>query len=131
MRDVATVDYGVSLMRGDASVNGTMGVVLSIDKAPGFDTLKLTAAVEQALEDLKPSLPEGVEAEILFRQGDFIQNSIDNLKEAIRDGAIMVTIVLLLFLMSARTTFITLMAMPLSSRSRCSSSIGSASASIP
>jgi CzcA family heavy metal efflux pump len=114
VRDVATVDYDVSLMRGDASVNGTMGVVLSIDKAPGFDTLKLTAAVEQALEDLKPSLPEGVEAEILFRQGDFIQNSIDNLKEAIRDGAIMVTIVLLLFLMSARTTFITLMAMPLS-----------------
>jgi CzcA family heavy metal efflux pump len=114
VRDVATVDYDVSLMRGDASINGTMGVVLSIDKAPGFDTLKLTAAIEQALEDLKPSLPEGVEAEILFRQGDFIQNSIDNLKEAIRDGAIMVTIVLILFLMSARTTFITLMAMPLS-----------------
>ena len=112
--DVAKVDYDVQLMRGDASINGTMGVVLSIDKAPGFDTLELTAAVEQALEDLKPSLPEGVEAEILFRQGDFIQNSIDNLKEAIRDGAIMVTIVLLIFLMSARTTFITLMAMPLS-----------------
>lgn len=114
VRDVATVDYDVQLMRGDASINGTMGVVLSIDKAPGFDTLRLTEAVEQALEDLKPSLPEGVEAEILFRQGDFIQNSIDNLKEAILDGAIMVTIVLLLFLMSVRTTFITLMAMPLS-----------------
>jgi CzcA family heavy metal efflux pump len=114
VRDVATVDYDVALMRGDASVNGTMGVILSIDKAPGFDTLKLTAAVEQALAELKPSLPAGVEAEILFRQGDFIQNSIDNLGEAIRDGAIMVTIVLLLFLMSARTTFITLMAMPLS-----------------
>jgi CzcA family heavy metal efflux pump len=114
VRDVATVDYDVALMRGDASVNGTMGVILSIDKAPGFDTLKLTAAVEQALAELKPSLPAGVEAEILFRQGDFIQNSIDNLGEAIRDGAIMVTVVLLLFLMSARTTFITLMAMPLS-----------------
>jgi CzcA family heavy metal efflux pump len=114
VRDVAKVDYDIQLMRGDASINGTMGVVLSIDKAPGFDTLKLTAAVEQALEDLKPSLPPGVEAEILFRQGDFIQNSIENLKEAIRDGAIMVTIVLLLFLMSWRTTFITLMAMPLS-----------------
>lgn len=112
--DLAEVDYGVQPMRGDASVNGAPGVILSIDKAPGFDTLRLTAAVEEALEDLKPSLPEGVEAEILFRQGDFIQNSIDNLKEAIRDGAIMVTLVLLLFLMSARTTFITLMAMPLS-----------------
>jgi len=114
VRDVATVDYGVQLMRGDASVNGTPGVILSIDKAPGFDTLRLTGAVEQAIADLKSSLPPGVEAEILFRQGDFIRNSIDNLAEAIRDGAIMVTIVLLLFLMSVRTTFITLMAMPLS-----------------
>lgn len=114
VRDVAKVDYDVQLMRGDASVNGTMGVVLSIDKAPGFDTLKLTHAIEKALEELKPNLPEGVEAEILFRQSDFIQSAIDNLKEAIRDGAIMVTVVLLLFLMSARTTFITLMAMPLS-----------------
>jgi CzcA family heavy metal efflux pump len=114
VRDVARVEYDVQLMRGDASINGTLGVVLSIDKAPGFDTLKLTDAIEQALEDLKPTLPAGVEAEILFRQGDFIQSAIDNLKEAIRDGAIMVTVVLLLFLMSVRTTFITLMAMPLS-----------------
>jgi CzcA family heavy metal efflux pump len=114
VQDVAKVDYDVQLMRGDASVNGTMGVVLSIDKAPGFDTLKLTHAIETALEEMKPTLPEGVEAEILFRQGDFIQSAIDNLKEAIRDGAIMVTVVLLLFLMSVRTTFITLMAMPLS-----------------
>jgi CzcA family heavy metal efflux pump len=114
LRDVAEVDYGVRPMRGDASVNGTMGVILSIDKAPGFDTLRLTEAVERALEELEPSLPEGVAAEILFRQGDFIEHSIDNLKEAIRDGAIMVTLVLLLFLMSVRTTFITLTAMPLS-----------------
>ncbi|CAN5467735.1 efflux RND transporter permease subunit [soil metagenome] len=114
VRDVAEVDYDVQLMRGDASVNGTMGVVLSIDKAPGFDTLELTHAVEKALDDLRPSLPDGVEAEILFRQGDFIQSAIDNLKEAIRDGAILVAVVLLLFLMSVRATFITLMAMPLS-----------------
>ena len=112
--DVATVDYGTQPMRGDASVNGTLGVILSIDKAPGFDTLKLTAAIEKALEDLKPSLPPGVEAEILFRQGDFIQHAISNLKEAIRDGALMVTIILFLFLLNFRTTLITLTAIPLS-----------------
>jgi Cu/Ag efflux pump CusA len=114
VRDVAQVVHAVQPMRGDASVNGTMGVVLSIDKAPGFDTLKLTAKIEQALKELKPSLPAGVTVELMFRQGDFIEHAIGNLKEAIRDGAIMVTIVLFLFLLNFRTTAITLMAMPLS-----------------
>ena len=112
--DVAKLEFGVQPMRGDASVNGTMGVVLSVDKAPGFDTLVVTKRIEQALEELRPSLPQDVEAEILFRQGDFITHAIDNLKEAIRDGAIMVTIILFLFLLSFRTTAITLMAIPLS-----------------
>lgn len=118
--DVATVKFGVATMRGDAGISfendksETPGVILSIDKAPGFDTLKLTAAIEKALDELRPSLPDGVEAEILFRQGDFIENAVGNLKEAIRDGAIMVTIILFLFLLNLRTTFITLTAIPLS-----------------
>jgi CzcA family heavy metal efflux pump len=112
--DVAKLAWGVQAMRGDASVNGTMGVVLSVDKAPGFDTLVLTEKIEKALVELRPTLPEGVELEIMFRQGDFIGHAISNLKEAIRDGAIMVTIVLFLFLLNLRTTFITLTAMPLS-----------------
>lgn len=112
--DVAKLAWGVQPMRGDASVNGTMGVVLSVDKAPGFDTLVLTEKIEKALGELRPTLPEGVELEIMFRQGDFIGHAISNLKEAIRDGAIMVTIVLFLFLLNLRTTFITLTAMPLS-----------------
>ncbi|MEX1114609.1 MAG: efflux RND transporter permease subunit [Akkermansiaceae bacterium] len=118
--DVATVKFGVAAMRGDAAIafegdeQETAGVILSIDKAPGFDTLKLTAEIEKALDELRPSLPAGVEAGILFRQGDFIEHAVGNLKEAIRDGAIMVTIVLFLFLLNLRTTFITLTAIPLS-----------------
>ena len=120
LSDLATVAYAVQTMRGDASIalegdqTGTIGVVLSIDKAPGFDTLKLTAEIEKALAELRPTLPPGVEIGIMFKQGDFIESAIGNLKEAIRDGALMVTIVLFLFLLNFRTTFITLMAMPLS-----------------
>ena len=118
--DVASVGFGVAPMRGDAAIafagetGESAGVVLSIDKAPGFDTLKLTDAIEKALDELRPTLPQGVEASVLFRQGDFIENAIGNLKEAIRDGAIMVSIVLVLFLLNLRTTFITLTAIPLS-----------------
>jgi CzcA family heavy metal efflux pump len=112
--DVARLEWGPQLMRGDASVNGSMGVVLSVDKAPGFDTLVLTEKIEQALAELRPTLPEGVEIEIMFRQGDFIKHANDNMKEAIGYGALMVTVVLLLFLLNLRTTAITLTAIPLS-----------------
>ncbi len=114
LADVAKVEWGVEPMRGDGSVNGKRGVVMSITKAPGFDTLGLTAKIETALADLQKTLPPGVEATVLFRQGDFIDHAVGNLKEAIRDGAVMVTIVIFLFLLNFRTTFITLMAMPLS-----------------
>lgn len=112
--DVATVAWGTEAKRGDAAVNGTPGVIMSVIKAPGFDTIDLTEKIEAAIAAVQTSLPEGVEATVIFRQRDFIDGAIGNLKKAIIEGAVMVTLVLLLFLMSFRTSFITLMAMPLS-----------------
>ncbi|RYD19579.1 MAG: efflux RND transporter permease subunit [Verrucomicrobiaceae bacterium] len=112
--DVAKVAWGTEPKRGDSSVNGSPGVIMSVTKAPGFDTIALTEQIEKAIEGLKPSLPKDVEVTVLFRQRDFIDRAIGNLSSAIVEGAVMVTVVLLLFLLSIRTTFITLMAMPLS-----------------
>jgi CzcA family heavy metal efflux pump len=118
--DVAKVAWGIEPMRGDATVSQhpekspTYGVIMSITKAPGFDTRALTEQIKTALDELKTTFPQGVETTLLFQQKDFIDHAIGNLKEAIRDGAIMVTIVIFLFLLNFRTTFITLMAMPLS-----------------
>ncbi len=120
LTDVATLAWGLEPMRGDATVSKvpetapTYGVIMSITKAPGFDTRLLTAQIAAALEELRPAFPAGVETTLLFQQKDFIDHAIGNLKEAIRDGAIMVTLVLFLFLLNLRTTFITLMAMPMS-----------------
>lgn len=118
--DVANVVWGIEPMRGDATVSQapekspTYGVIMSITKAPGFDTRALTEQIKQALQELEATFPKGVETTLLFQQKDFIDHAIGNLTEAIRDGAIMVTVVLFLFLLNFRTTFITLMAMPLS-----------------
>jgi len=118
--DVARVVWGIEPMRGDATVSQapekspTYGVIMSITKAPGFDTRALTKQIKEALDELQTTFPKGVETTLLFQQKDFIDHAIGNLTEAIRDGAIMVTIVLFLFLLNFRTTFITLMAMPLS-----------------
>jgi CzcA family heavy metal efflux pump len=118
--DVANVAWGIEPMRGDASVSHapekspSYGVIMSITKAPGFDTRKLTEQIKRALDEVQTTLPKGVESTLLFQQKDFIDHAIGNLTEAIRDGAIMVTLVLFIFLLNFRTTFITLMAMPLS-----------------
>lgn len=118
--DVANVVWGIEPMRGDATVSQspektpTYGVIMSITKAPGFDTRALTGEITKALAELQPSFPKGLETTLLFQQKDFIDHAIGNLTEAIRDGAIMVTIVIFVFLLNFRTTFITLMAMPLS-----------------
>jgi Cu/Ag efflux pump CusA len=112
--DVASVVWGPEPMRGTASIDDQPGVIMAITKAPGFDTIGLTEQIEAALAELKSALPQGVEAMILFQQRDFIDRAIGNLSHAIRDGALMVLIVLVVFLLNLRTTFITLMAMPLS-----------------
>ncbi len=120
LADVATLAWGIEPMRGDASVSvvpekePTRGVIMSITKAPGFDTRAMTEQIEAALAELRPALPPGIEIIPLFQQRQFIDHAIGNLKEAIRDAGIMVSIILFLFLLNIRTTVITLTAIPLS-----------------
>ncbi len=114
LRDVADVKFGKQVMRGDAGVNGQAAVILSVQKQPGVDTVTLTRKVEAALEELGKTLPADVKIFELFKQANFIEAAIKNVEEAIRDGAIMVVIVLFLFLLNFRTTAITLTAIPLS-----------------
>jgi CzcA family heavy metal efflux pump len=115
LEQVASVGFAPGLKRGDAGYNGAPAVIVSVQKQPTADTVKLSAAIESALDELKQGLPTGVAApKVLFRQADFIRASIGNVAEALRDGAVMVAIVLFAFLLSARTTLISLLAIPLS-----------------
>jgi CzcA family heavy metal efflux pump len=112
--DVADVERGVAPMRGDAGVNGHAAVILAVQKQPGMDTIALTERIDAALEALKGGLPAGVQVEPLFRQANFIEASVANVEEALRDGGVLVAIILALFLLNVRTTAITLAAIPLS-----------------
>jgi CzcA family heavy metal efflux pump len=112
--DVADVVIGRQVMRGDAGVMASPAVIVSVQKQPGVDTIALTRQVESALDEVRAGLPPDVELRVLFEQARFIQAAIANVEAAIRDGAIMVVIVLFLFLLNVRTTLITLTAIPLS-----------------
>lgn len=114
LQQVADVDMGVKTMRGAAGYNGSPAVILSVQKQLHTDTLHLTADLERVLDTLRGGLPSGVSLTTVFRQADFIEHAIGNLAVVLRDAAILVTIVLFVFLLSARTTLISLITIPLS-----------------
>lgn len=129
LSQVAQVVEGAQVKRGDSSAfvrtasenagaqsawSGGPAVVLTINKQPGADTRSVTNAIMQALDELKPTLPSGVQVMPVYSQKTFIDRAIENVVEALRDGGILVVIILFLFLMNLRTTFITLTAIPLS-----------------
>jgi len=112
---VAEVKLGKPLARGDASVSAEPAVVLSVQKQPNANTLELTKALDQALDDVQGSLPADVEINRhIFRQSGFIETAIRNVEEALRDGSILVFVILMVFLLNLRATFVALTAIPLS-----------------
>ena len=112
---VARVVEGPEQKRGDGSVDGKSGIVFTVVKQPHIDTRKLTIDVAAAFEEIESSLPFDVVINSeLFRLKNFIDRSIFNVAEALVIGAVLVVIVLFLFLLNFRTTFITLTAIPLS-----------------
>ena len=115
LADVATILEGASPIRGSGAINGEPGVILRVIRQPDAETLKVTDAIQQTFASLAPSLPAGVELHPdLFLQEKFIRAGLGNVEEALRDGTILVILVLIVFLMSVRTTAITLTAIPLS-----------------
>ena len=113
--DVAEIRIGAGIKRGHGSQNARPAVILSISKQPLANTLKLTEAIDANLEALRASLPPDVVLDsAIFRQADFIETAIDNVQRVLMEGAVLVVIVLFLFLMSFRTTIISLVAIPVS-----------------
>ena len=116
LRDIATIAKAPQItQRGDASINANPGVILSITKQPGINTLALSEEIDTAIAELQATFGNDIELHPdLFRQEKFIRNGINNVIGATRDAAILVVIVLILFLGNARAIGITLTALPLS-----------------
>ena len=114
--DVASVELGGRLPRiGVASVEAEPAVIVTVTKQPATGTIQLTEEIDRALESMKTTLPSDVHVSTdIFRQSDFIDNSISNLQRSLLEGALFVIIVLFFFPMNIRTTLISVIALPLS-----------------
>lgn len=115
VRNVAHVQIGEALKRGTGSHKGSPAVILGIQKQPGANTLQLTRQLDITLDDIQRTLPHGMVIDKhVFRQADFIQRALDNLLGALRDGSLLVVLVVLVFLANLRASLITLIALPIS-----------------
>jgi CzcA family heavy metal efflux pump len=115
INDVATVLVGSPQRIGSAFIDDTESVIMTILKQPNTNTLQLTGDIDLALENIKASLPEGIEINShFFRQADFIRTAVNNVLRVLVEGGLFVSIILFLFLFNMRTTVISLIAIPLS-----------------
>jgi HME family heavy-metal exporter len=115
LEQLADVRIGPAIKRGDAGIDGKPAVILAVQKQPNANTLMLTKKIDETILELKTTLPKHIKIHPeIFRQADFIDRSISNIEEALRDGFILVTLVLILFLANGQTTLISLSAIPMS-----------------
>lgn len=115
LRQVAEVSFAPRIKRGDAGFQGRSAVIVSVEKQPGVDTIRLTSQVEEAIRDITATLPNGIRADqVLFRQAGFIETSIRNVKKVLLEAIVVVAIILFAFLLNVRTTAISLTAIPVS-----------------
>lgn len=113
--DVADLKVGPSVKIGDGSLKGNPAVIMTVMKQPGTNTLKLTEKIDKSLAELKKTLPADLEINTkIFRQADFINASISNINKTLLEGSAFVVLILFLFLMNWRPTFISLVAIPVS-----------------
>ncbi|MBP9090956.1 efflux RND transporter permease subunit [bacterium] len=114
LEHIAAIEIKPAFKIGDTVINGRTGVYIYVTKQPGVNTIQLTEKVEQAISELRQSLPKDIEFVYIFRQADFIQKSVSSVLIAIGQGGILVVIVLLVFLLNWRSSIISLTAIPLS-----------------
>lgn len=113
--DLGTVQFGAAPKRGDGAANGKPAVVIGIQKQPAINTLSLTKKLDAVLDSIQSKLPEGMTInKDIFRQANFIETAVANVLHALRDGSILVIIIVVVFLANIRASLITLVAIPLS-----------------
>lgn len=116
LADIADIRVGAESPKlGAASEKTIPAVLITITKQPGAGTISLTEKIDSEIAEIASTLSDDINISTnIFRQADFIDNSISNLQQSLFEGALMVIIVLLFFLMNARTTVISVIALPLS-----------------
>jgi len=114
LRDVADVELGPESTDTIVSFNGSEGTFIGITPTPSANPLTVAAAVTKAIDSIRPTLPKGMNVEIVYDASNFISASIEEVFKTIGEAALIVVMVILLFLGSFRSVLIPIVTIPLS-----------------
>jgi copper/silver efflux system protein len=115
VKDIATVRFGPDIRRGLLEWNGEGEAVGGIVVMRyGENAVDVIERVKKKFADLKPSFPEGVEMTIAYDRSGLIERSIDTLKHALIEEAIVVSLVIILFLLHFRSSLLPILSLPIS-----------------
>ena len=115
LQNVCTVKIGAAPKIGDGSYRGESAVVITVNKQPNINTIDLTEELNTTISEIQEKLPDYIQFnKDIFEQSDFIDIAVSNVRKALLEGAVFVVVVLFIFLMSFRTTIISVVAIPLS-----------------
>jgi HAE1 family hydrophobic/amphiphilic exporter-1 len=112
--DVATATDGIEEQRTLALYNGRDAVGIEIKKSNGYSTTAVAEAIFKKVEELRPTLPKGAQFDVVKNKGTRVENSVNNVRDALVEGAVLTVLVVFLFLNSWRSTVITGLALPVS-----------------
>jgi len=112
LEDVARVELGAETYEFLSRFNGQPAAGMAVSLATGANALATSKAVEQALDDLRPSFPPGLEAVVPFDTAPFVRASIKEVVKTLAEAMILVFLVMFLFLQNLRATLIPTIAVP-------------------
>jgi len=113
LRDIASVGRGPDIRRGLAELNGEGEVVGGIVVMRyGENALDVIERVKQRIEEVRPSLPEGVEIVTTYDRSGLIRGAIDNLQEKLLEEILIVSLVCLIFLFHIRSALVAILVLP-------------------
>ncbi len=112
--EVATARDGTAEPTSSALYNGRDAVGVMVKKSKGFSTSQVSAQVLEKVKAIAATLPKGTRLDVVQNSGDHVDRSVQNVEEALVEGALLTVLVVFLFLNSWRSTVITGLALPVS-----------------
>ncbi|MBI3079530.1 MAG: efflux RND transporter permease subunit, partial [Deltaproteobacteria bacterium] len=114
LRDIARVRDGFEEQETSIHVNASKGLIIGVQKQSGGNTVAVVDAVRNEIPRIRRDLPPGVSIEVVNDQSTFIRKSIKNLQHEAIIGAILATLIILLFLRNFTSTVIIAHSIPIS-----------------
>jgi multidrug efflux pump len=114
LRDISRLELGASDYALRSLLDNKQAVAVPVFAAPGSNAIQISDDVQAVMKELKKSMPEGVDYEIVYDTTQFVRSSIEAVVHTLLEAVALVVLVVIIFLQTWRASIIPLLAVPIS-----------------